>query len=133
MELNSLVTALSLFNLHAHLPDTPDSTRPLEESPSRPSSTRTAPYLVIQSPDTDQMQSSTLICLPTPFLPPSLPLSFFMSFPQLPPSIFVTFPLSPTASIHLCPRSPSLESFLLYHCRAPHCFSPPRPFFFLTN
>lgn len=40
-------------------------------------------------------------------------------------SIYVTFSLSPTASIHLCPHSPSLKSFLLYHCHAPHCFSPP--------
>lgn len=54
------------------------------------------------------------------------PLSIFMSFPQLPPSISVTFPLSPTAPIHLCPCLPSLQSFLLYHCRAPHCFSPSR-------
>lgn len=71
------------------------------------------------------MQSSTLICLPLCF---SLhrSLSHFLC-PSLnsPSSISVTFPLSPTAFIHICPRSASLESFLLYHCRAPRCFSPP--------
>lgn len=67
------------------------------------------------------MQSSTLICLPC------------VSLSISPPFIFYVLPLTP--SLHLChfPSllllpfiSPSLESFLLYHCRAPRCFSPPR-------
>lgn len=71
------------------------------------------------------MQSSTLICLPLFFSLHFSP-SHFLCPPSnsLPPSLSLF--LSPTASIHICPRSPSLESFLLYHCRAPCCFSPPR-------
>lgn len=71
------------------------------------------------------MQSSTLICLPSVSPSFSPPLIFYVLLSTLPPSISVTFPLSPTASIHLCPCLPSLESFLLHHCHAPHCFSPP--------
>lgn len=84
-------------------------------------SPRTAPYLVIQSPDRDLCSPSTLICLSSVSL--SVPPSQFMSFPHSP--ISVTFPLSPTASIRLCPHSASLKSFLLYHCHAPDCFSLP--------
>lgn len=68
------------------------------------------------------MQSSTLICLPTV----SVSLSHFLCPSPNSPLHLCHFPLSPTASIHICPRSPSLKSFLLYHCHAPRCFSPPR-------
>lgn len=116
MELNSRVTVPSLFNLHARLSDAPDSTRPCK-SPGRHMG-RT----IFSHPKSRHrpVQSSTLICLPS--IAPSL------NFYVLPstPSISVTFPLSPTAPIHLCPCLPSLQSFLLYHCRAPHCFSPSR-------
>lgn len=122
MELNSRVTALALCLTYALV----CQTRLTAPEPGRVSrqAQQHMGRTIFSHPKSRHRpaQSSTLICF-------SLHCSlsrFFMSFPQLPPSIPATFPLSPTAPIHLCPCLPSLQSFLLYHCRAPHCFSPSR-------
>lgn len=120
-------TNMSLFSLCLTYMFICQTCQTLEQSPSRPGSTWTAPYLVIQSPDADQC-SLLLSSVSPPFFPP-----IFISALQHLLSVSVSFP---TSSIHICSRSlfcKSLRSITVQTVSFPlhvSLFSPTNLFFF---
>lgn len=66
------------------------------------------------------VQSSTLICLPS--IAPSLIFYVLPSTPSLHLCHFPSFSYCSHSSLSLL----ALPPVMLYHCRAPHCFSPSR-------
>lgn len=81
-----------LFNLHVHMPDVPDSTRPRNNFPA---GQRHADCTIFSHPEFRRrpMQPSTVICHP------SVPPSHFYIFPPTSRSVSVKFPLSPSISV----------------------------------
>lgn len=101
-------TAVSLASLCLTYTFVCQTHQTLEQSPSRPSSTQTAPYLVIQNPDADQAARMS-----PPFFPP-----IFISALQN-PLCLCHFPhhFHPYLSSHAV-----LQVIALHHCHAPNCF-----------
>lgn len=87
-----------LFNLHVHMPDAPDSTRPWNNFPA---GRRHADCTIFSHPEFRRrpMQPSTVICHP------SVPPSHFYIFPPTSRSVSVKFPLA--SSISVLARTPA--------------------------